>query len=163
MKKIKAGTNYKKLGRKTKLNKTLLKAIKLNMRAGIFEKFVYTSLSIPKATWYSWKAKAGVIRQDIENGIKPKSQNQAAEWTILVDFLDTTETTKAKVIVLLTGRMQHVAQTDPKTAKFMLQTLAKEEYGETDTLNLKHTVDEKLVGRMREAHKERLKEMEEKE
>ena len=161
--KPKIETDYRKLGRKTKLNKTLLRAIKLKMRKAIFEKYVYGAVGIPKATWYYWKQKAGTIREDIEKGAKPKSDYQKKEWAIFLDFLATTETTRPKVIADLIYQGQQSAKTNPQMLRFMLQTLAKDEFGEADTLNLKHSGLETLIGRMREAHAEYKKEMEEKE
>ena len=158
--KIKA--EYKKLGRKTKLNKTLIKQIKPMLRAGIFEKYTYSALQIPPATWTLWKAKAVGIEEKIAAGEEPRNKAEVAEWDLFLSFLSTVRETRPRVTIQMVALLQRMAATNFQALKFYLQTVGKEEFGEADTFNLKHTVDEKLLGRMREAHRERIKEMEEK-
>ncbi|HDY86651.1 MAG TPA: hypothetical protein ENH82_00875 [bacterium] len=163
MMKPKIETDYKKRGRKTKLNKTLIKQIKPLLKKAIFDKYVYEALQISHTSWSTWKNKAVQIEERIEAGEEPRSKNQAAEWAIFVEFLATVRETRPKVTIEMVGLLQRMAKTNFQALKFYLQTVGKEEFGEADTFNLKHTVDEKLLGRMREAHRERIKEMEEKE
>ena len=158
----KVKTEYKKLGRKTKLTKTLLKQIKPMLRASIFDKYTYEALQISHTSWSTWKNKAVQIEERIGAGEKPKSKTEAAEWTLFLSFLATVRETRPRVTIQMVALLQRMATTNFQALKFYLQTIGKEEFGEADTFNLKHTVDEKLMGRMREAHRERIKEMEEK-
>jgi hypothetical protein len=111
-----------RLGRRTKLTKTLLKEIKKILPLAIYEKYTYQYLQIPESTWHYWKKHAEEIVEKIINKEKPKTKTDQREWPLFIEFLDTVSTNKARGLVRATTILQRMMPNDWRALRMYLQT-----------------------------------------